>query len=160
MFLQADEDLIWWNFGIENPEDWIEMWHLFRFLRYITGLVKVVLFPTCIVLCQIFIFVLLLFLAKPSTAGLLLLFGLLHGDASYSPSTQREGGKKLVYSFMLIKEKNHSWKVYMNLCEHTPHKFFHVIQIKVVLWLSWQFPRNVLKTQAYNKMTLCSLSIY
>lgn len=47
-------------------------------------------FPTCIVLCQVFIFVLLLFLAEPSTAGLLLLFGFLHGDASDSPSTERE----------------------------------------------------------------------
>lgn len=70
---------------------------------------EVVLFPTCIVLCQIFIFVLLLLLAEPSTAGLLLLFGLLHGDASDSPSTQRKE-KNLMYCLMLIREKNHSFE--------------------------------------------------
>lgn len=41
---------------------------------------------TCIVLCQIFIFGLLLLLAKPGAAGLLLLLGLLHGDARHSPA--------------------------------------------------------------------------
>jgi hypothetical protein len=64
------------------------------------------------VLCQIFIFVLLLFLAKPSTAGLLLLFGLLHGNAGYSPSIQRreKNPQRLTYGSMLTKEKSYSFE--------------------------------------------------
>lgn len=42
---------------------------------------------TCVVLCQILVFVLLLLLAKPGTAGLLLLLRLLHGYTRHSPTT-------------------------------------------------------------------------
>lgn len=48
------------------------------------------LWRTCVVLCQILVFVLLLLLAKPGTAGLLLLLGLLHGYTRHSPATQTE----------------------------------------------------------------------
>lgn len=41
--------------------------------------------PTCVVLGQVLVLVLLLLLAEPSAAGLLLLLGLLHGDAGYTP---------------------------------------------------------------------------
>lgn len=63
--------------------------------------------PTCVVLGQVLVLVLLLLLAKPSAAGLLLLFGLLHGDASHSPSGPGERGKELMSSFVLTKEENH-----------------------------------------------------
>ena len=42
---------------------------------------------TCVVLGQVLVFVLLLLLAKPGAARLLLLLGFLHGDARHSPAT-------------------------------------------------------------------------
>lgn len=55
------------------------------------------LWRTCVVLCQILVFVLLLLLAKPGAAGLLLLLGLLHSDARHSPGTHKN---KRVYSVL------------------------------------------------------------
>ena len=45
---------------------------------------------TCVVFCQILVFVLLLLLAKPGTAGLLLLLGFLHGYTRHSPNTKTD----------------------------------------------------------------------
>lgn len=49
---------------------------------------------------QVLVLVLLLLLAEPSAAGLLLLLGLLHGDAGHAPSVRGERGKTRVSSFV------------------------------------------------------------
>lgn len=61
------------------------------FCVYMHAIMHVSGWCTCVVLCQILVFVLLLLLAKPGTAGLLLLLGLLHGYTRHSPTTDTHG---------------------------------------------------------------------
>ena len=57
---------------------------------------------TCVVLRQILVLVLLLLLAEPGTAGLLLLLGLLHGYAGHPPTTHKRTEKQKPFSICVL----------------------------------------------------------